>query len=163
MKKIAEGLAKIDSVHASSYEQNATAYVAKIKELDSEYSTAIEKAARKTVLFGDRFPFRYLVDDYGIKYYAAFVGCSAESEASFETIAFLAGKMDSDSLPAIFTIEKGNKKIASAVLTTSKSSKNAAILTLNSMQSVTEQQIAEGIDYLTIMRSNLDVLKKALN
>ena len=163
VKAIAAELAKLDLANASLYAENANGYVAKIKALDDEYRTSIEKASRKTVLFGDRFPFRYLVDDYSIKYYAAFVGCSAESEASFETIAFLAGKMDSESLPAIFTIEKGNKKIANAVLAASKNSKEAQILTINSMQSITEQQIAEGISYLSIMQTNLDVLKKALN
>jgi zinc transport system substrate-binding protein len=163
VQKITAELARIDSVHASLYNKNSTDYVAKIKVLDSNYRTAVENAARKTVLFGDRFPFRYLVDDYGLKYYAAFVGCSAESEASFETIAFLAGKMDSLSLPAIFTIEKGNQKIANAVLAASKNSKQAQVLTINSMQSITEQQIAEGISYLSIMQLNLDVLKKALN
>ena len=162
VQKITEELSNIDPAHASLYNQNSTTYVAKIKALDGDYRTAVERAARKTVLFGDRFPFRYLVDDYGIKYYAAFVGCSAESEASFETIAFLAGKMDSLSLPAIFTIEKGNQKIANAVLAASKKSKEAQILTLNSMQSVTEQQIIDGMDYLSIMKSNLDVLKNAL-
>ena len=162
VQKIAAELAKKDSTHATLYTENAKDYIVKIKALDGDYRTAVESAAHKTVLFGDRFPFRYLVDDYGIKYYAAFVGCSAESEASFETIAFLAGKMDSLSLPAIFTIEKGNQKIANAVLAASKKSKEAQILTLNSMQSVTEQQIAEGISYLSIMQLNLDVLKKAL-
>lgn len=163
VKKIAEELSKIDVTHASAYKQNAEAYIAQIQSLDAEYRTAVESAARKTVLFGDRFPFRYLVDDYGIKYYAAFVGCSAESEASFETIAFLAGKMDSESLPSIFIIENGNDKIAKAVLAASKKSQNAQILTINSMQSITEEQIAEGVDYLSLMKSNLYVLKKALN
>ena len=156
-------LAKLDLAHASAYKDNAADYIARITTLDGDYRKAIESAHRKTILFGDRFPFRYLVDDYGIKYYAAFVGCSAESEASFETIAFLANKMDSDSLPAILTIEKGNKKIASAVLAASKNSKDAQILTINSMQSVTEQQIAEGESYLSIMQTNLEILKKALN
>ncbi len=163
VQKIAAELAKLDATHAQIYTQNANTYIAQIKSLDIEYRTAVESAARKTVLFGDRFPFRYLVDDYGIKYYAAFVGCSAESEASFETIAFLAGKMDSLSLPTIFTIEKGNQKIANAVLAASKNSKQAQVLIINSMQSITEQQIAEGISYLSIMSSNLEVLKKALN
>ncbi|WP_295069443.1 metal ABC transporter substrate-binding protein [uncultured Fibrobacter sp.] len=163
VKKIAEELSKIDVAHASAYKQNAEAYIAQIQSLDAEYRTAVESAARKTVLFGDRFPFRYLVDDYGIKYYAAFVGCSAESEASFETIAFLAGKMDTESLPVIFTIENSNGKIAKAVLAASKNSKNAQILAINSMQSITEAQIAEGVDYLSLMKSNLYVLKKALN
>ena len=162
VQKIAAELAKMEPAHASLYTENANMYVTKLQLLDNEYRTVVENSSRKTILFGDRFPFRYMVDDYGIKYYAAFVGCSAESEASFETIAFLAGKMDSDSLPAIFTIEKGNNKIASAILAASKNSKNAEILTINSMQSVTEQQINEGIDYLYIMQTNLDVLKKAL-
>ena len=163
VQKITVELAKLDLAHASIYKDNAADYIARIKSLDDNYRTAIKSASRTTVLFGDRFPFRYLVDDYGLKYYAAFVGCSAESEASFETIAFLAGKMDSLSLPAIFTIEKGNKKIANAVLAASKNSKEAQILTINSMQSVTEQQIAEGESYLSIMQSNLKILKKALN
>ncbi len=163
VQKITVELAKLDLVHASAYKDNAADYIARITALDGDYRKAIESAHRKTILFGDRFPFRYLVDDYGIKYYAAFVGCSAESEASFETIAFLANKMDSDSLPAILTIEKGNKKIASAVLAASKNSKDAQILTINSMQSVTEQQIAKGESYLTIMQTNLEILKKALN
>ena len=162
VQKIAAELAKKDSAHATLYTENAKDYIAKIQSLDAEYRTTIDSAARKIVLFGDRFPFRYLVDDYGLKYYAAFVGCSAESEASFETIAFLAGKMDSLSLPAIFTIEKGNQKIARAILEASKSSKEAQVLTLNSMQSVTEQQIAEGFSYLSIMESNLEVLKQAI-
>jgi zinc transport system substrate-binding protein len=163
VKKIAEELSKIDAAHASAYKQNAEAYIAQIQSLDAEYRTAVESAARKTVLFGDRFPFRYLVDDYGIKYYAAFVGCSAESEASFETIAFLAGKMDSESLPSIFIIENGNEKIAKAVLAASKNSKSAQILTINSMQSITEEQINNGINYLSLMGANLENLKKALN
>ncbi len=163
VKKIAEELSKIDAAHASAYKQNAEAYIAQIQSLDAEYRTAVESAARKTVLFGDRFPFRYLVDDYGIKYYAAFVGCSAESEASFETIAFLAGKMDSESLPSIFIIENSNEKIAKAVLAASKNSKSAQILTINSMQSITEEQINNGINYLSLMKANLENLKKALN
>jgi len=162
VKKIAEELSKLDAAHAATYKQNTDAYIAQIQALDAEYREAVNGATRKTVLFGDRFPFRYLVDDYDIKYYAAFVGCSAESEASFETIAFLAGKMDAESLPVIFTIENSNGKIAKAVLTASKNSKNAQILAINSMQSITEAQIAEGIDYISLMKSNLDVLKKAL-
>ena len=163
VKKIAEELSKIDAAHASAYKQNAEAYIAQIQSLDAEYRTAVESAARKTVLFGDRFPFRYLVDDYGIKYYAAFVGCSAESEASFETIAFLAGKMDAESLPVIFTIENSNGKIAKSVLAASKKSQDAQILTINSMQSITEKQINDGINYISLMRANLENLKKALN
>ena len=159
---LAQSLSKVDSANSSIYTANAVLYNAKLWEMDKEFATAVSNASQKTVLFGDRFPFRYLVDDYGIKYYAAFVGCSAESEASFETVTFLAGKMDSLQLPAIFTIDGSNGKIARAILEASKNSKNAQVLTLNSMQSVTDEQIKAGVDYLSIMRDNLEVLKKAL-
>ncbi len=162
VKSLAEALAKIDTANAETYKANAANFTAKLNELDGAYAAAVAEANNKTILFGDRFPFRYLVDDYGIKYYAAFVGCSAESEASFETVTFLAGKMDSLQLPAIFTIDGSNGKIARAILEASKNSKNAQVLTLNSMQSVTDEQIKAGVDYLSIMRNNLEVLKKAL-
>jgi len=159
---LTQSLSKVDSANSSIYTANAVLYNAKLWEMDKEFATAVSDASQKTILFGDRFPFRYLMDDYGIKYYAAFVGCSAESEASFETVTFLAGKMDSLQLPAIFTIDGSNGKIARAILEASKNSKNAQVLTLNSMQSVTDEQIKAGVDYLSIMRDNLEVLKKAL-
>ena len=159
---LADALSKVDTAHATEYHMNAALYIAKISALDAQYRAATDNASLKTILFGDRFPFRYLVDDYGIKYFAAFVGCSAESEASFETVAFLAGKMDSLALPAIFTIDGSNGKIARAILDASKKSKDTPVLSLNSMQSVTDAQMQSGIDYLSIMQSNLEVLKKAI-
>ena len=162
VRTLADAIAKVDTAHATEYHMNAALYVAKISALDAQYRAATDSAALKTILFGDRFPFRYLVDDYGIKYFAAFVGCSAESEASFETVAFLAGKMDSLALPAIFTIDGSNGKIARAILDASKKSKETPVLTLNSMQSVTDAQMQSGTDYLSIMQSNLEVLKKAI-
>ena len=159
---LADALSKVDTAHATEYHMNAALYIAKISALDAQYRAATDSASLKTILFGDRFPFRYLVDDYGIKYFAAFVGCSAESEASFETVAFLAGKMDSLALPAIFTIDGSNGKIARAILDASKKSKDTPVLSLNSMQSVTDAQMQSGIDYLSIMQENLEVLKKAI-
>ena len=162
VKSLAEALAKIDTANAETYKTNVANFTAKLDELNGAYAAAVSEASNKTILFGDRFPFRYMVDDYGIKYFAAFVGCSAESEASFETVTFLAGKMDSLQLPAIFTIDGSNGKIARAILDASKQSKGAEILTLNSMQSVTDEQIKAGVSYLSIMRDNLENLKKAL-
>lgn len=159
---IVKALVKIDSANAETYRTNAADYTVKLNEIDDEYADAVGEATHRTILFGDRFPFRYLVDDYGIKYYAAFAGCSAESEASFETVTFLANKMDSLALPAILTIDGSDGKIARAILDASKNSKNAQVLTLNSMQSVTDEQIKAGADYLSIMRENLEVLKKAI-
>jgi zinc transport system substrate-binding protein len=162
VRALADAIAKVDSTNATEYHMNAALYVAKISALDAQYRAATDSASFKTILFGDRFPFRYLVDDYGIKYFAAFVGCSAESEASFETVAFLASKMDSLALPAIFTIDGSNGKIARAILDASKKSKETPVLTLNSMQSVTDAQMQSGVDYLSMMQSNLEVLKKAI-
>ncbi len=158
---IAGSLGKIDSANAEVYKANAEAYKEKLAALDSQYKDAVDNAEIKTLLFGDRFPFRYLVDDYGIDYYAAFTGCSAESEASFETIVFLAGKVDELGLSSIMTIE-GNNKIAGTIRDNTKS-KDQKILVMDSMQSTTSADIAGGKTYLSVMESNLEVLKEALS
>ena len=119
-------------------------------------------AARKVLLFGDRFPFRYLVDDYGLKYYAAFSGCSAESEASFETVMFLAGKVDELKLPCVMTIEGPQHKIADTVISSIKA-KNQKVLSMDSMQSTTLKDIQNGVTYISVMESNLETLNTALN
>ena len=158
---LAEKLQTIDPENKDYYAGTAADYTAKLGDLDSRYLAAIKKAKIKTVLFGDRFPFRYLVDDYGLKYYAAFVGCSAETEASFETVAFLAGKTDELKLKNLMVIENSDQKIAKKIIDTTKD-KNQNIVVLNSMQSVTEEDIANGATYISIMESNLKALTSAL-
>lgn len=158
---IAEDLKRLDSAHASVYDANLKKYEDELDALDQQYQQAVNAAGNKTLLFGDRFPFRYLVDDYGIKYYAAFVGCSAETEASFETVSFLAKKMDELGLKHVMTIEGPDKKIAATVIENTKD-KNQDVLALNSMQSVTTKDIEGGETYLGVMQQNLEVLKKAL-
>ena len=160
-KVIAEELAALDSKNAETYRANYTAYSKKMAALDAKYKEAVTKAPVKTVLFGDRFPFRYLTDDYGLQYYAAFNGCSAETEASFATVAFLAKKMDELKLPAVLTIEGRQHKLAQTIVENTKA-KNQKVLTLNSMQSVTEEEIKKGITYLAVMEQNLNVFKEAL-
>lgn len=159
---IAEALKTLDAGHAAAYAANAAAYIAKLDALDAQYAAAVSAATVKTVLFGDRFPFRYLVDDYGLAYYAAFVGCSAETEASFETVAFLADKVDELGLNAVLTIESGDGKIAHTIIENT-ASKSARILPMDSMQSTTAQEIANGATYLGAMEGNLEVLKEALH
>lgn len=159
---IATKLAEIDESNDADYTSNANAYIEKLTSLDKSYQHAVEEAKHKTLLFGDRFPFLYLVDDYGLSYYAAFVGCSAETEASFETITFLSSKVDELGLNAVLTIDGVQHKIAETVIENTQE-KNQNILTLNSMQSITSHDIENGVSYLTIMEKNLDVLKKALN
>ena len=158
---IAEALTKADAQNAERYAKNAAAYKEKLAALDADYTKATEAAPRKTLLFGDRFPFRYLVDDYGLTYYAAFPGCSAETEASFETIAFLAGKLDELRLPVILVTESRSHKIAEAIVQNT-ASPDRKILVLDSMQSETLKASAEGNTYLSVMRKNLEVLKEAL-
>ena len=160
-KAIADDLAEIDTENADAYQENEKAYADKLDELDKKYQETVDAASQKTVLFGDRFPFRYMVDDYGLSYYAAFVGCSAETEASFETITFLAGKTDELGLKNIMTIEKSDQKIAKTIIENTKE-KNQGILTLDSMQSTTSDDVKKGATYFSIMESNLNVLQEAL-
>ena len=159
---ITDLLCQVDSKNAALYTANCASYNEKLSQLDSQYKSMVEGAKRKTVLFGDRFPFRYLCDDYDITYYAAFVGCSAETEASFQTLAFLAQKLTELDLPCVFQIERGNSKLANAVIQNS-GNKKATVCELNSLQSVTSRDIAAGSTYLGIMEQNLEILKKALN
>ena len=159
--KIADTLSQTDAKNAASYKSNANAYNQKLARLDDEYRSAVNAASAKTLLFGDRFPFRYLVDDYGLDYYAAFAGCSAETEASFETILFLAKKIDELGLKSIMQIESADGRIAETIKQNT-ASKNQQILTLDSMQSTTSKDISNGASYLTIMQKNLAVLTEAL-
>ena len=160
-ESICDALCKADEVHADSYRQNCSAYVEQLNALDAEYQAAVEGASFDTLVFGDRFPFRYLVDDYGLNYYAAFVGCSAESEASFETVIFLAGKLDELGLKSILQIETADGALASTIRDATKT-KDQQILTMNSLQSVTAEQEKSGITYLSVMKDNLEVLREAL-
>lgn len=159
---IADALCKIDSKNADVYKKNLNEYIKKLDALDKEYQQAVNSAKYDTLVFGDRFPFRYMVDDYSLKYYAAFVGCSAETEASFQTIKFLANKVDELGVTTLLTIEDPKHKIAQTVVENTKE-KNQKILALNSMQSVTSDDVKNGETYLNVMQSNLDVLKQALN
>lgn len=160
-KDISEKIQKLDPANASVYKANEAAYVKSLSDLDAQYQKAVAAAAKKTILFGDRFPFRYLADDYNLKYYAAFVGCSAESEASFETIVFLAKKVDELGLKAVLTIEKSDKKIAKTIISNTKN-KNQAVLEMDSLQSITQKEIKGGRNYLSAMKKNLEALKEAL-
>ena len=155
-------LCEIDPDAQSSYQQNFRAYDEKLNALEQDYAAAVAAAPSRTLLFADRFPFRYLADDYGLQYYAAFTGCSAETEASFETVIFLANKVDELGLHAIMQIESADGKIAETIRETTQS-KDQKILTLDSMQSVTAKGVADGADYLAAMEQNLAVLREALS
>lgn len=158
---IATELAALDSDNKQVYSENAVKFGRKLDALDKEYKEVVQNSKTKALVFGDRFPFRYLVDDYGIKYSAAFVGCSAETEASLNTIIFLSKKVDEQKLSSVMTIEGNNHGIAKTIVDNTKD-KNAKILVLDSMQSTTGEDVKAGAKYIDIMQKNLEILKEAL-
>lgn len=161
VKNIGEIIAGLDKENADIYQKNTEHYLKELDNLDKQYITTVQKAKYKAILFGDRFPFRYMAEDYHLKYYAAFIGCSAETMAGFETVTFLAKKVDELHLPVILTIENSDRRIAESIKwNTSK--KNQRILSMNSLQSVTKEQLLNGITYLNTMKDNLAILSKAL-
>lgn len=160
-RAICEELCGLLPEKAEYFSERLEKYLAEISALDAEYRLATDKSERKTLLFGDRFPFRYLTEDYGLTYYAAFPGCSAEAEATFETVAFLAKKLTELELPCVLTVDGSQNKIAEAII--KSSGRECPILTLCSMQAVTAEEINGGATYLSVMTDNLEILKKALN
>ena len=162
VENIAEELSRLDDAHAELYQKNCDNYVEQLKELDSRFAETVENGNIRTLLFADRFPFRYFVEDYGLNYYAAFEGCSAETEASFETVAFLAGKLDELDLGCVLVTDGADDRLAQVIIENSHE-KHQQIYMFHSMQSVSEKDIREGLSYLSVMEENLEVLKKALN
>lgn len=158
---ICDKICEKDSAGKETYKSNTKAYIEKLEKLDKQYKEAVDAAGNKTLVFADRFPFRYLTDDYGLDYFAAFTGCSAESEASFETVVFLAKKVDELGLKSIVQIEGSKGDIAKTVKDNTKS-KDQQIITLDSLQSVTKKDVDGGITYLGEMEKNLGVIKDAL-
>ncbi|WP_024862027.1 metal ABC transporter substrate-binding protein [Ruminococcus flavefaciens] len=161
-RAICDSLCEKDPDNAAKYRANLDSYEAELKALDTGFAEMAAAAKTRTVLFGDRFPFRYLVDDYGIDYYAAFVGCSAETAASFETIAKLSEKVNELGLDTVFIIENSDDSIAKSIIANSKK-KDISIEKLNSLQSVTAKDINSGAAYISLMNENLETLKRVLD
>ena len=159
---LTEQICKLDNGNADVYKSNADEYTSKLSALDSKYSEMVNTAAGKILLFGDRFPFRYLVDDYGLDYFAAFTGCSAETEASFETVTFLVDKINELDLYNVITVDGSDQSIAKTIIQNSND-KSRNIHVLNSIQSLTTDEISGGVTYLSIMEQNFNVLKDVLN
>lgn len=157
--KLKEKIIKIDNKNKNEYEKNAEEYIKKIKEIDKEIENIVETSKRKTIVFADRFPFRYFTDEYGLEYYAAFKGCSESTEASSKTITFLIKKIKEEKIPVVFHIELSNKKIAKVI---SKET-NTKILELNSAHNISKKDFEKGITYVDIMKKNIESLREALN
>ena len=162
VKAIADELGELDSTNAKKYQANAEAYIAKLAALDKSYESTVNTVKNKTWIFADRMPFHYLAKDYGITTYAAFNGCSTETNASFNTIVSLAKYADELGIKHIMTIEGSDKKLAKAVIENT-TDKNQDILTLNSLQSVSQSDIDKGLTYYGAMEENLKVLAQSFN
>jgi len=155
---ITEALMDLDKVNADFYRQNAADYSSRLDELDAEFLSVIEGAKRNTIVVGDRFPFRYLADAYGLEYFAAFPGCSTETEPSAATVAFLINKVKSEKIPVIFHIELSNEKMADAI----GEATGAKKFMLHSGHNVTRKDFDSGINYLDLQKANVLNLKEAL-
>lgn len=161
-RHLTKELSAIDGANKAVYSQNCADYVEKLEALDADYQSTADTARVKSVVFADRFPFIYLMNDYGIAWQAAFPGCSAETDADFEKVITLSKWVDSQSIDTIFIIEGSDKALAQTVISNTKA-KNQQIVTLDSMQSVTKKTISSGKSYLGVMTANLNAVKKALH
>ncbi len=159
--EITRCIAALDFENKEDYWLNATNYNKELTSLSEQYQNMTEQAPSKTLVFADRYPFRYLAEDYGLTCYAAFDGCSAETEAGAATILNLAEQIDRNKLNAVIIIDQSKPDLAQTVIESTRE-KNQQILRLNSMQAITAHQIEEGISYLDIMNENLHALKAAL-
>lgn len=157
---ITDALCRLNPGKADTYRANLTAYQQQLDALDNDYRSTMDASPNRTIVVCDRFPFRYLVEDYGLSYYAAFPGCSAETGASFETVVFLSDKVKELGLNALLVTESSDGRMAKTVAQNAGSA-DMPVLTLNSMQSVSGES-AKSLDYLTVMSENLRVLKQAL-
>jgi zinc transport system substrate-binding protein len=159
VRKISDALSEADPSNAASYKANADDYLNKLDGLDAAFRDVVKSAARKTLIFGDRFPFRYFADAYGLKYFAAFPGCSTETEASAATVAFLIDKVKAEKIPVVFHIELSNEKIADTICEATGAKK----LMLHACHNITRDDFQRGLTYLDIMTANVGALKEALN
>lgn len=156
--RISDILCEADEANALAYKENTDNYLEKLKELDMAFRTVADEAVRKTVVFGDRFPFRYFADAYGLECFAAFPGCSGETEPSAATVAFLIDKVKEEGIPVVFHTESSNGNMAATISEAS----GAKVMLLHSCHNVSRDDFKNGISYLQLMTQNVDALKKAL-
>ncbi|GMO26966.1 MAG: metal ABC transporter substrate-binding protein [Termitinemataceae bacterium] len=159
VQTISKTLCDADPVNADFYITNTVAYLAELQVIDAEYKEVVDNAKRKTIIFADRFPFRYLADAYGLKYFAAFPGCSTETEPSAATVAFLVNKVRAEKIPVVFYLELSNQRMADTICEETGAKK----LMLHAAHNVTKKDFDGGITYLDIQKQNIKNLKEALN
>lgn len=158
-KTICEAMKELDSANEAFYEKNTNEYSKQLSSLSYDFQNVVDNGRRNTMIFGDRFPFKYFADEYGLKYYAAFPGCSSETEPSAATVAFLIDKVKEENIPVVFTIEFSSGKIADTIC----ESTGAKKLMMHSCHNITQEQLDSGVTYIELMRNNVTALKEALS
>ena len=158
-KTICEAMKELDSTNEAFYEKNTNEYSKQLSSLSYDFQNIVDNGRRNTMIFGDRFPFKYFADEYGLKYYAAFPGCSSETEPSAATVAFLIDKVKEENIPVVFTIEFSSGKIADTIC----ESTGAKKLMMHSCHNITQEQLDSGVTYIELMRNNVTALKEALS
>ncbi|QAT42936.1 metal ABC transporter substrate-binding protein [Aminipila luticellarii] len=159
VQKLCDNLCELDPEHAEAYKQNTKQYLSELEQLDGEFQDVVDQAKRKEIIVADRFPFRYFADEYGLTYYAAFPGCSTDTEANAATIAFLTNKVKQDKIPVVFHIELSNEKICDSICETT----GAKSELLNAVHNVSRDDFESGVTYIDLMKHNVEALKEALN
>lgn len=158
-EEISAAIIEKDSENKEYYINRTLSYTEKLRAIDRNFREIVENSKRKTIIFGDRFPCRYFADEYGLKYYAAFPGCSSETEASAKTVAFLIDKVNDEDIPVVMYPELSNMKVAKTICESS----SAVAMRFNSCHNVTADEFKDGATYLSLMQDNAEVLKRALN
>jgi zinc transport system substrate-binding protein len=158
VRKITDVLKEVDKPNAPEYERNAAAYIEKLTGLDASFQEVVNNGKRKTFVFGDRFPFRYFADAYGLSYFAAFPGCSTETECSAATVAFLVDKIRAEKIPVVFHIELSNEKIADIICEETGAKK----LLFHAVHNIAKSDFDRGLGYYVLMSQNVQNLKEAL-
>ena len=158
---LADELSEVLPDMADEIDENRQGYAESLAELDARFEETVEAASGELLIFADRFPFRYLVEDYSLDYFAAFSGCSADSEASFETVVFLSDKLRESGVGVLIILESSTKDLANTVISNS-GCEGVEIVVMDSMQSITAREVDAGASYLSIMEKNLAALSAAL-
>lgn len=155
---LCEKLCQLDRKHTALYEKNSKTYIKKLKQLDKKFTQVVEKGKRREIVVADRFPFRYFTDAYDLKYYAAYPGCSTQTGASAETIAFLIDKVKENHIPVVFHMELSSEMMCNTICDETGAKKAQ----LNAVHNISKENFEKGIGYLELMEKNVDVLKEAL-
>jgi zinc transport system substrate-binding protein len=159
VKAMTARLIKTDPANANSYQTNADAYVKELESLDQAFWDVVNTSTRKTIVFADRFALRYFAEEFGLDYYAAFPGCSAETDASAATVASLIDRVKADQFPVVFYLELSNQQMANTIAEAT----GAETMLFHTSHNVTKSEFERGVTYLSLMQNNVLALKAALN